>query len=307
MQTETPSSLTVRAYAKINLTLDVFSKRADGYHGVASVMQTIGLSDTLHLAMSDTEGIQFSCDAPSSIPVPNDPTNLVYRAAQNLIEASKESGKPTPKGVSLRLEKRVPSQAGLGGGSSDAAAALRGLNALCEWGWSDKELIAFSSQLGSDVPFFILGGTVVARGRGEMLTPLADAPPLSLVVVKPDIGVSTGWAYSALDSIEERASHRATKRMEEALALNDTGRFLSFQSNDFERVVFEQVKELFWLHDELIMAGAQTAHLCGSGSAVYGVAKSQEEAQRITRLLLQKYPLTFATRTLSRAEVQASY
>ncbi len=297
-------TFTVRAYAKINLTLDVFSKRADGYHGIASVMQTIGLSDAIRLAVSDGEGIAFSCESPAAIPVPNDPANLVYRAAEALIDASRESGKPIPKGVSLHLEKSVPAQAGLGGGSSDAAATLVGLNALCEWGWSDKELIAFAARLGSDIPFFILGGTVVARGRGEILTPLPDAPPLWLVVVKPDVGVSTAWAYNALDSIEERSSHRATKRMEEALAQNDRGRLISVQSNDFERVVFEEFKELVWLQDELIMAGALTAHLCGSGSAVYGVVKSEEEAQRITRLLRPKYPLTFATRTLMRMEAK---
>lgn len=297
-------SLSIRAYAKINLTLDVFSKRADGYHAIASVMQTIGLSDTLRLAVSGAEGVSFTCDSPDSIPVPNDPTNLVFRAAQTILEASATSGKPVPKGVSLHLEKRIPSQAGLGGGSSDAAATLKGLNALCEWGWRDAELIAFGATLGSDVPFFILGGTLAARGRGELLTPLADAPPLWLVVVKPDVGVSTGWAYNALDSIEDRASHRATKRMEEALAQNDMGRVISFQSNDFERVVFEEVKELVWLHDELMMAGALTAHLCGSGSAVYGVVKSEEEASRVARLLKSKYPLAYATRALSREEAR---
>ncbi len=294
------NNLTLRAHAKINLTLDVFSKRADGYHGIASVMQTIGLYDTLHLATCEEEGIHFSCDSPSAIPVPNDPTNLVYRAAQILLEASKAHGKPVPTGVAIHLEKQIPSQAGLGGGSSDAAATLVGLNRLCGWEWSEKELLAFAAQLGSDVPFFVLGGTAVARGRGEILTALPDAPLLWLVVVKPEVGVSTGWAYNTLDSLPDRASHRATKRMEEALAENDLGRFLAWQSNDFESVVFEHHKELAWLHDELMMAGAQVAHLCGSGSALYGVALNEEQAHKIAALLQKKYPLTFATRTLPR-------
>lgn len=296
------STLTVLAYAKINLTLDVFSKRSDGYHSIASVMQSIGLHDTLVLQKTPDEGITFTCDAPDAIPVPNDPTNLVWRAADMLLSRSKEAGKPL-SGVAIHLEKRIPSQAGLGGGSSDAAATLIGLNRLLGTGWSDKELIAMASLLGSDVPFFVHGGTVVARGRGEILNPLEDAPKMALVVVKPDVGVSTGWAYNALDTTPERISNRATKRMEEALAKGDSERFLAWQSNDFELPVFEHYPRLAWLHDELRMAGAITVHLCGSGSAIYGMMATEREAERIANLLRSRYPLTFATRTLTREEV----
>ncbi len=295
-------TLTVNAYAKINLTLDVFSKRADGYHSIASVFQAIGLRDRLRLERQNEEGILFSCDSPSAIPVPNDPTNLVWRAADLLLRTSQSAGKPVTGGVAIHLEKRIPSQAGLGGGSSDAAATLVGLNRLLELGWEAKALLEMAAQLGSDVPFFIIGGTVVARGRGEQLTPLADAPQRGIVVVKPEVGVSTAWAYNQLDSLPDRVSHRATKRLEEALAQGDMGRFMAWQSNDFELPVFEHYRELSWLHDELRMAGAESVHLCGSGSALYGMTSTTAQAERIAKLLQQKYPLTFATTTLTRTE-----
>lgn len=298
------STLKISAYAKINLTLDVFSKRSDGYHSIASVMQSIGLHDTLTLTKTLEEGIAFLCDSPDSIPIPNDPTNLVWRAADLLLSRSQEAGKEVT-GIAIHLEKRVPSQAGLGGGSSDAAATLVGLNRLLGTAWTEKELVAMAATLGSDVPFFIYGGTVVARGRGELLTPLVDSPTMPLVVVKPDVGVSTAWAYSALDNDAERTSHRATKRMEEALAQGDTDRFFAWQSNDFELPVFEHHPQLAWLHDELRMAGARAVHLCGSGSAVYGMMATEREAERVASLLRQKYPLSFATRTLTRAEASS--
>src|SRR5262249_21751824 len=160
-------------------------------------------------------------------------------------------------------------QAGLGGGSSNAAAALLGVNALLGLNLEARTLYDLAASLGSDVPFFLTGGTAAARGRGASLTPLADAPTLLLVVVQPEENVSTAWDYGELDAISDRASHRATKRMEEALRAGDHGRLIAWQSNDFELPVFAHFPRLAWLHDELRMAGALTAHLCGSGSALY--------------------------------------
>lgn len=293
------SSLTVSSFAKINLTLDVFSKRADGYHSIASVMQAISLHDTLHLTRSDVSGITFTCDADSQDAIPTDATNLVVRAAQAAIDAAKIGDEV---GVAIHLEKRVPSQAGLGGGSSNAAATLIGINALLDLNLDAKTLHGLAASLGSDVPFFLTGGTAVARGRGEDLTPLPDIAPMHLVIIKPDESVSTGWAYNELDAIPERASHRGTKRIEEALREVDAGRLLAFQSNDFELVVFRHFPRLAWLHDELMMSGAQAVHLCGSGSALYGVAPDEASAQRIADLLKPRYPRISVARTLTRAE-----
>src|SRR5579884_492128 len=297
-----PEAVVVAAYAKINLTLDVFSKRADGYHSMASVMQTISLCDTLSRQRRSEPGVRLTCDAPASFAVPVDATNLAYRAAEAALAAASEEGKAVEAGVVIHLEKRIPAQAGLGGGSSDAAAALVGVNALLGLGLDSARLHALASGLGSDVPFFLTGGTAVARGRGENITSLPDAPRFWLVVVKPEENVSTAWAYSALDAVPERSSHRATGRMEEALHARDTDRLIAWQSNDFELPVFAQYPRLAWLHDELRMAGALTAHLCGSGSAVYGVAPDEAKAQRMADLLRKRYAEVFVARTLSRDE-----
>jgi 4-diphosphocytidyl-2-C-methyl-D-erythritol kinase len=291
----------VHACAKINLTLDVFSKRADGYHGVASVMQAISLFDTLRIETAPEPGIRFTCDAPSAPDVPADATNLAVRAASAVLEA-----RGLDTGLRLHLDKRIPSQAGLGGGSSDAAAVLRGVSRLIAPDLGASELRGLAAGLGSDVPFFLIGGTAVARGRGEMLTPLPDLPRFWLVVVKPEESVSTGWAYGALDAVPDRQSHRGTKRLEEALRQGDWGRTVAFQSNDFELPVFERYPALAWLHDELRMAGALTAHLCGSGAALYGVAEDEAAAHRIADLMRRKYAQVFMAHTLTRAETLES-
>lgn len=296
------TACTVRAFAKINLTLDVFSKRADGYHGLASVMQAISLHDTLTLTRREAGGIGFTCDAPAVAEIPADATNLVYRAAQAVLATAEAAGLQVEDGVDLHLVKQIPAQAGLGGGSSDAAAALLGMNALLKLDLPPAVLHECAASLGSDVPFFLMGGTATARGRGENLTALPDAPPLHLVVVKPEESVSTGWAYGRLDAIPERASHRATGRLEQALKAEDRERLLAFQSNDFELPVFTHFPRLAWLHDELMMAGALTAHLCGSGAALYGVAADAASAQRIVERLQGRYPFVATARSLTRAE-----
>lgn len=289
------NTLTAQAYAKINLTLDVFSKRADGYHSLASVMQAISLHDTLTISLRDEAGILFTCDGEQSAGIPNDASNLVVRAAQSVLDVAHGE-----MGLKIHLHKRIPSQAGLGGGSSDAAATLLGVTALTGFDIGPKTLHDLAAALGSDVPFFLTGGTAVARGRGENISPIADAPSLWLVIVKPEESVSTGWAYDQLDSVVERASHRATKRMEEALKSGDLERLIAWQSNDFELPVFAHFPRLAWLHDELRMAGALTAHLCGSGSAVYGVFAGEEAANKVGGLLQSKYPQVYVARTLSR-------
>jgi 4-diphosphocytidyl-2-C-methyl-D-erythritol kinase len=294
--------LTVSACAKINLTLDVFSKRADGYHSLASVMQAISLWDTIRLTRRAESGIGFTCDAPDAFSIPADATNLVVRAAQSAFDAARQAGRSVAGGLDIHLHKQIPAQAGLGGGSSDAAATLVGVNRLLGLNFDAPRLRELAAALGSDVPFFLVGGTAVARGRGESLTLLPDIPTLWLVVVKPEENVSTAWAYAALDALPERQSYRATKRMEAVIRGEDTERLLAWQCNDFELPVFQQFPKIAWLHDELRMAGAVTAHLCGSGSAVYGVAPNREAADRIAALLRQRYPNVYVARALTRDE-----
>jgi 4-diphosphocytidyl-2-C-methyl-D-erythritol kinase len=294
----TPHSITCHAFAKVNLTLDVFSKRSDGYHSLASVFQAISLSDTLTLTPRSEPGIAFQCDSPDGIAVPTDDSNLVVRAAKAAMEAA---GSTAP-GIEIRLEKRIPSQAGLGGGSSDAAATLVGINEVLGLGLAPAQLADLAGRLGSDVPFFLHGGTASARGRGETLTSLPDIPRLWLVVVKPEANVSTSWAYGELDAIPDRPSNRATKRMEEAIRGQDWERLISSQSNDFELPIFQHVPSIAWVADELTMAGALTARLCGSGSALYGIARDEASARRMVALLQQRYAQVYVAHSLTRAE-----
>ena len=289
--------ISVLARAKINLTLDVFNKRADGYHSLASVVQSISLFDSLELLPSSGEDIHLSCDGEHAAGIPIDSTNLVVRAARALLDVAH-----CTSGLEIRLTKGIPSQAGLGGGSSDAAAALIGVTVMFGLDIGPKLLHDLAVKLGSDVPFFLSGGTAIMRGRGENISPIADVPPFWLVVVKPDVNVSTAWAYGALDSENDRSSNRATKPLENALKTGDFARMVSCQSNDFEQPVFQHYPKLAWLRDELQMAGTLTAHLCGSGSAIYGVARDERHAQKIASLLRGSYPHTYVARSLSRIE-----
>jgi 4-diphosphocytidyl-2-C-methyl-D-erythritol kinase len=261
-------------------------------------MQAISMHDTLTFSHRTDEGIAFTCDGPESEGIPSDENNLVVRAAA----AAMASRPDKARGVSIHLKKNTPSQAGLGGGSSDAAAALIGVNTLLELNLTDAELHEIASGIGSDVPYFLLGGTAVARGRGEQLTPCSDAPPMWIVVVKPDENVSTGWAYNELDNSPDRSSNRGTKRMLHAISEKSPDLVISRTCNDFELPVFSRYPTLAWLQDELLMAGAMNARLCGSGSALFGTAASEAEANRIASTMRSKYSRVYTARSLTRSE-----
>jgi 4-diphosphocytidyl-2-C-methyl-D-erythritol kinase len=287
-------TITLASYAKVNFTLDVLSPRPDGYHNMASVLQTVSLADTITLTRRAEPGITLECDTPG---VPSDHTNLAYRAAEATLN---EAG--SPAGVHIQLIKRTPSQAGLGGGSSNAAYTLLGMNALLGLGIPDKRLMEIAATLGSDVPFFLVGGTASARGRGESLSPLPDGPPLWFVIVKPEVNVSTAWAYKALDSIPDRISARATRRMEETIREGDVERIISRMTNDFEQAIYSEHLPIALLHDEFMMARALNARLCGSGAAVFGVARDEKSANEVARIMRLKYPEVHVCRSLTREE-----
>ena len=192
--------ITVEGNAKINLTLDILGKRPDGYHEVAMVMQSIGLHDTLTLSKISS-GIELTLDVPG---LEADERNLAWRAARLLLDGEGVKG-----GVRIALTKRIPIAAGLAGGSADAAAVLRGVNALYELGLTQAELCAYGAKLGSDIPFTIVGGTMLATGRGEVLEALDPVPPFWVVLAKPKISVSTAWAYKHYDEqgAEQHLAH----------------------------------------------------------------------------------------------------
>ncbi len=286
--------LTVPSYAKVNYTLDVLSLRPDGYHNVSTVMQTISLADTIELQTSAENGIRIECDDPR---IPADASNLAYRAAAAALLAARRD-----QGITIRLTKRIPSEAGLGGGSSNAAATLRAVNTLLALRLTESALQDIATELGSDVPFFLTGGTAAARGRGEHLTPLPDGPPFWFVIVKPATGVSTAWAYRTLDEISERRSARATRDVEALVRSGDAERLAARMTNDFEQAIAGRLQPIELALDDLVMARARNTHLCGSGSAVFGLAFTRPEAEEIARIVRLKYELVYVCRSITREE-----
>ena len=257
-------TVSVEAHAKINLALDVLDMRQDGFHNIDTVFYEIDLADRLDVAWAEKEG-HISVHEGTA---PADSTNLAVRATKLLAPDC---------GVTIDLWKRIPAQAGLGGGSSDAAAALQAIEKLSG---PMGNLADVAVQLGSDVPFFLLGGCARGTGRGEILTPIRTGIQLHVLLVKPDIGVPTGWAYQELDAIGEAGKSMYAQRVNSTLEANDRDGLLQVMGNDFERVVVKRFPEVVSLVNRLKDAGSEFAMLCGSGSAVFGVFPTRDDAQR---------------------------
>ncbi len=256
------------AYAKINLTLDVGEKRADGYHDIQSVMQTITLHDTLEITQTpDRPGIGLTVTGDEAAGVPADASNIVHRAAVRLQKiASERRMIPDDRsGLLITLHKHIPSQAGLGGGSSDAAVTLKALNKLFGLGLPAPHLQQIGMELGADVPFFLMGGLCLVEGLGERVTPLMPLHPTwKIVIAKPEVGVGTAGAYAALDAQTGRVPGQATEAWKA-----DTPRL----GNDFEAVVLPAYPAIRNLYDFLCDAPERASEfpplMCGSGSAVF--------------------------------------
>jgi 4-diphosphocytidyl-2-C-methyl-D-erythritol kinase len=281
-----PRQARVRALAKINLDLRVLGKRTDGFHEIRTIFQTVSLADTLEITF--TPGRRTSIALMDRAEIAD---NLVARAAQLALDAMRVTG-----GVAMRLVKRIPMGAGLGGGSSDAAAVLLALPVLAGRQLPVSTLCTIGQQLGSDVPFFLLGGTAAAIGRGTEAFPLADIPPRPGLIVAPGVHVSTVDAYRAL-------SPRLTTESQE----NKIFSFLTHTwgvadgaaaVNDFEPVVFERESRLATLKQRLIRAGASPAMLTGSGSALFGLFRDREAMRRaLERFRDEKaFPISLITR-----------
>mgnify|MGYP002673271070 FL=1 len=275
--------LTLHAPAKVNLTLIAGARRDDGYHDVSTVMQTVGLYDTLTLSGGGS-GLTMTCTDPD---LPTDGSNLVLRAAALFCQ---ELHLPVPD-LYLHLQKRIPSQAGLGGGSSDAAAVLRAMRTLYAPEVSDAELERMAAALGSDVPFFIRGGTALATGRGERLTPLPRLADGWFVVVKPPEGFSTPAMYRRLDELPPKPPQ--PDGMTAALGAGELRAVAAALCNSFERAV--PPDSAVWVIREALRAqGALAAMLSGSGSAVFGLFDREDAARAAAEVLRARWPLTFA-------------
>jgi 4-diphosphocytidyl-2-C-methyl-D-erythritol kinase len=263
-------AITVNAFAKINLSLRIKAKRSDGFHEVQTILQSIDLSD--RLTCEATRGpFQIHCTAPG---IPTDRTNLVWRAAQGLWEAAGRDG--APRDATVALLKRIPSQAGLGGGSSDAAATLLALRELWKLDVPDDAVVAIAARLGSDVPFFLVGGTALGLGRGEEVYPLANLPRAWVVLIFPPFGVSTADAYAWLESFRARKAVAPEPRW-----LPDTwlGKIVPL-TNDLEPPVLERHPVIGKLTGRLTRMGADLAAMSGSGSTVFGVFRTAAAAEQ---------------------------
>lgn len=270
------------AFAKINLTLDVLDKREDGYHNLKSVMQTISMRDDVEIDVDTGCPWKLTCTMEG---VPTDSKNTAWRAAEAFFAAT---GKTTD-GIEIRINKRIPTESGLGGGSADAAAVLRALNRHYGEPLSIFALAEVGAQVGSDVPFCVVGGTCVVEGRGERLRKLPDMPDCCFVICKPDFVCSTPALYRKLDerTIGKRPDHQA---MESAILAGDLLKLSQNIHNVFDPVVTEDYLELNYIKSIFNTYGAIGQQLTGSGSAVFAVVPDFERCAVICSMLRENYP-----------------
>lgn len=276
------------AYAKINLTLDVLGKREDGYHDLKSVMQTISLRDDIEIDVETGKPWKLVCDKEG---IPQDERNLAWKAAKIYCDTMQKD----PNGLEIRITKRIPSQAGLGGGSADAAAVLRALNRHFGSPLSILALAELGAQVGSDVPFCVVGGTVMCEGRGERMRKLPDMPDCVIVVCKPDFSISTPELFRVID--EHEIAHRPDHQtMESALLAGDLLRVSQNLCNVFDPVVTQNHQELNYIKSIFHSYGVVGYQMSGSGSAVYGIVSEFEIAAVICNMLKDNYPQIYISK-----------
>ena len=260
------------APAKLNISLKVLGKRPDGYHYIKSVMVPVSLHDEVVVEEADA-GIRVETDAPG---VPIDETNTCHRAAALFMEWA-----GTPKGVRVLIKKRIPAEAGLGGGSSDAAAAFKGLAALTGRAPDRETLLGMAARVGADVPFFTIGSPALAEGIGERLTPVEWRVPFHALIVKPTFGLSTSEGYAAL----RRGTGGPPPAAEAVPAFRTWDDLVPAVANDFEGAWEGSRPEIGAIKGELLAAGARAAGLSGSGSAVFGLFETAEAARNARGML----------------------
>lgn len=273
------------AYAKVNLTLDVLDKREDGYHDLKSVMQTLSIRDDIEIDVGTGKPWKLLC---SKEGIPTDERNLAWKAAKVYCDAMNKD----PNGLEIRITKRIPVEAGMGGGSADAAAVLRALNDYYGNPLSILALAELGAQVGSDVPFCVVGGTAMVEGKGEKLRKLPDMPDCIFVVCKPDFSVSTPALYKKIDevTIPKRPDHQT---MESALLAGDLEKVSHNLYNVFDPVVTEEHLELNYIKSLFHQYGAVGYQMTGSGSAVYAIVSEFEVAAVICNMLQSNYPNVF--------------
>lgn len=277
--------LSEKAYAKINLTLDVLGKRVDGYHDLKSVMQTVSLHDTVEIEIGTGKPWMIICGRSD---IPCDERNLAWKAAKLYCDTLGVD----PEGITIRIEKNIPSGAGMGGGSADAAAVLRALNRHYGNPMTLESMAQLSAKIGSDIPFCVVGGTVMCEGRGEIMRRLKNCPPFIMVGCKPEFSVSTPVLFRKIDSVEilKHPNHDA---MEQAIEAGDISAIAREIYNVFEPVVSVDHPEIDHIKCICNAHGALTSQMTGSGSVVYALMPDMESAERAVKELKNTYTQVF--------------
>ena len=262
------------ARAKINLSLDLLGKRDDGYHEIETIMQTVELADTVELS-EISSGIKLQVDSLENIPT--DEKNLAWKAATAVSEYCGENF-----GVAINLTKKIPSAAGLAGGSSDAAAVIRGMNKLFNLKLAAEKLCEIGAKVGSDVPFCVIGGTCLATGRGEILTKLPDLKKFSVVLLKPRGEISTAWAFKTFDELPaEKIIHPPTQEIIKLFECGEYETAFTKCGNVFESVALKKFPAIDKYKEKMLAAGAKFAMMSGSGSTVFALAEDEFIAKKI--------------------------
>jgi 4-diphosphocytidyl-2-C-methyl-D-erythritol kinase len=281
-------TISLTSCAKVNLGLRVLKKRTDGFHEIVSILQAVDLCDTVEITGRPEPAVEVCCDHPE---VPSGPENLAHRAAR--LVQKKISGE---QGCRILIRKRIPPGAGLGGGSSNAAAALIGLNRLWRLSLSEHDLSRMAARLGSDVPFFLRGGTALVRGRGELLSPLKMGAGFHLVVVKPDLSISTAWAYGQVKI--PLTSNSKFVKLNSLKEIRSLDQVLPLLDNDLERAVGNAYPLIAEIKADLVSKGAIAAAMSGSGSAVYGIVETPKAAQQLAQRMRRDRWQVFVVRPI---------
>ena len=268
-----PSAVTIRAPAKINLILRILDRRPDGYHNLWSVMHTVGLEDELRFRLNPhTSGIRLTCNEEALVV---DQSNLVYKAASTVLARTQQA-----VGLDIELHKRIPMGAGLGGGSSDAAATIFGLNHLLQLGWTRNQMADVGQLLGSDIPFFLFSPSAVVAGRGEAVKPMTIEGRRWVLLVNPGFGVETKWAYQELAARRGAVRPLSTGHIELDQAESISWpQLVAAAENDFEEPVFSRHAMLRQIKQNLRAQGAEIALLSGSGATVFGLFHDESAAR----------------------------
>lgn len=277
------NKVTIKAPAKINLTLDVIGEKPDGYHELRMIMQTIDLCDELSIAHTGSPKIELTMDKELPEPI-NVEENLIYKAAKLL-----QKQYQLPFGFQIHLKKNIPAAAGLAGGSADCAATLLGINHLCGLSLTKDELCELGVSLGADVPFCIRQGTMLSEGIGEKLTPLPDLPPLWVLLIKPDFSISTAYVYQNLHW-KRLAYHPNTMGAADAINRRDVIELAKTLSNVLETVAFPEHPELPEIKDFFLQNGAIGSLMSGSGPTIYGLYQDEILANIACKTAQEKYP-----------------